>query len=198
MDKYANYDDLKQHEKEGEDYVILSREGYSGIAVIAPHGGGIEPGTVDIADGIAGGRHSFYAFKGIKKKKNGVLHITSNKFDEPEGIRIAENADIVLSIHGYHGKGDEIFIGGRNQTLMEKIRQTLKKEGFNAEICTKAGLRARHPENICNRCRTGEGVQLEISRGLREKMFDNLVRRSWRKRSHLFFKFISTLRRAFR
>lgn len=89
MDKYANYDDLKQHEKEGEDYVILSREGYSGIAVIAPHGGGIEPGTVDIADGIAGGRHSFYAFKGIKKKKMGsyilrATNLTSQKGSESQ------------------------------------------------------------------------------------------------------------------
>ncbi len=69
MDKYANYDDLKQHEREGEDYVILSREGISRIAVIAPHGGGIEPGTVDIADGTTGSKHSFYAFKGIKRKE---------------------------------------------------------------------------------------------------------------------------------
>ncbi len=81
---------------------------------------------------------------------------------------------------------------------MEKIRHALEKAGFSAEICTKAGLCARHPENICNRCQTGKGVQLEISRGLREKMFDNLVRRSWRKRSSLFFNFLNTLEKALR
>ena len=196
MDKYANYNDLKQHEKEGEDYVILSRENDSRIAVIATHGGGIEPGTVDIADGVANSEHTFYAFKGIKRKGNAVLHITSNKFDEPKGVRVAENADVVVSIHGYQGEDEVVFIGGKNQELKEKIRYMLNEAGFHAEICTKTGLRAQHPENICNRCRSGEGVQLEISRGLRNRMFDNLYRRPLRKKTRLFFEFVDALREA--
>ena len=196
MDKYANYDDLKQHEKEGEDYVILLRENNSRIAVIATHGGGIEPGTVDIADGVASSEHTFYAFKGIKRKGNAVLHITSTKFDDPKGVRLVENADVVVSIHGYQGKDEVVFIGGKNQNLKEKIRYMLNEAGFHAEISTKTGLRAQHPENICNRCRSGEGVQLEISRGLRDRMFDNLDRRPWRKKTRLFFEFVDTLREA--
>ena len=198
MDKYANYDDLKRNEILGEDYVILSRTGNSRIAVIALHGGGIEPGTVDIADVLAGEEHSFYAFKGIKKKGNAVLHISSTKFDEPEGITIAEKAEIVISIHGCRGKYDRIFVGGRNQILKEKICHMLEKAGFNSEISEKEGLHGRHPENICNRCLSGEGVQLEITRGLREKMFDNLARRRLRKRNKLFFRFVETLREALR
>lgn len=196
MDKYANYEDLKQHEREGEDYVVIFREAGSGIAVFTPHGGGIEPGTVEIADGVAGAEHNFYAFKGIKKKGNAVLHVTSNRFDEPEGVRIAKNADIVVSIHGCHENGETVYIGGKNQDLKMKIMHILNKAGFHAEISTKPGLRGRHPENICNLCRTGEGVQLEISRGLREKMFENLGRRSWRKRTGLFFKFVNSLKEA--
>jgi len=196
MDKYANYDDLKQHEKEGEDYVILLRENNSRIAVIATHGGGIEPGTVDIADGVANSEHTFYAFKGIKRKGNAVLHITSNKFDEPRGVKLAENADVVVSIHGYQGEDEVVFIGGKNQGLKEKIRYLLIVAGFHAEISTKTDLRAWHPENICNRCRSGEGVQLEISRGLRNRMFDNLDRRPWRNKTRLFFEFVDTLREA--
>jgi len=198
MDRYANYDDLKRHEIKGEDYIILSRKGNSRIAVIAPHGGGIEPGTLDIADFLAGAVHTFYAFKGIKKKGNAVLHISSTRFDEPEGITIAENAEIVVSIHGYHEKGDLIFVGGRNQNLKEKICYVLEKAGFITEVSEKEGLHARHPENICNRCLSGEGVQLEISRGLREKMFDNLERRTLRKRTQLFFSFVETLKEALR
>jgi phage replication-related protein YjqB (UPF0714/DUF867 family) len=198
MGKYANYEDLQQHEREGEDYVLIFREDNSRIAIFAPHGGGIEPGTVEIADGVAGAEHNFYAFKGIKKKGNAVLHITSNRFDEPEGVRIAKNADVVVAIHGYHGDEDKVYIGGRNRDLKSRILHILNKAGFHAEISTKTGLRGQHPENICNRCRTGEGVQLEISRGLREKMFDNLDRRSWRKRTRLFFKFVDTLKEALR
>lgn len=198
MDRYANYDDLKRNEIIGEDYVILSRAGNSRIAVIAIHGGGIEPGTVDLADFVAGAEHTFYAFKGIKKKGNAVLHISSTRFDEPEGITIAENAKIVVSIHGYHDKGDLVFVGGRNQNLKERICYVLEKAGFNSEISEKEGLHGQHPENICNRCLSGEGVQLEISRGLREKMFDSLDRRSLRKRNKLFFRFVETLREALR
>lgn len=167
MDKYATYDDLRNHEREGKDYVILFREGNSGIAMIAPHGGGIEPGTVDIADAVAGYNHTFYAFKGIKKHGNAALHITSNRFDEPRGLETAENADFVVAVHGHREKTEVVFIGGRNQDLKEKICHRLKKAGFNAEISTKRGLRGQHVENICNRCRSGQGVQVEISRGLR-------------------------------
>ncbi len=198
VDRYANYDDLKRNEILGEDYVILSRAGNSRIAVIALHGGGIEPGTVDIADVLAGAEHSFYAFKGIKKKGNAVLHISSTKFDEPEGITIAKKAETVVSIHGFRGKYDKVFVGGRNQNMKKKICYMLEKAGFNSEISEKEGLHGRNPENICNRCLSGGGVQLEISRGLREKMFDNLAKRRLRKRNKLFFRFVETLREALR
>jgi phage replication-related protein YjqB (UPF0714/DUF867 family) len=198
VDRYANYDDLKRHEIEGKDYVILSRAGNSRIAVIAIHGGGIEPGTVDIADFLAGAKHAFYAFKGIKKKGNAVLHISSTRFDEPEGITIAKKAQTVVSIHGCHENCDIIFIGGKNQNLRDKICYALEKAGFDSEVSEKEGLHGRHPENICNRCMSGEGVQLEISRGLREKMFDNLGRRKLRKRNKLFFRFVETLKEALR
>ena len=99
MDRYTDYNDLKQHEQEGRDYVTLVRDGNSRIAIIAPHGGGIEPGTVDIADAVASNEHTFYAFKGIKKEGNSSLHITSNRFDEPRGMGVAKGTDVVVSIH---------------------------------------------------------------------------------------------------
>jgi len=58
--------------------------------------------------------------KGIKRKGNAVLHITSNRFDEPKGVRLAENAELVVSIHGYQGEDEVVFIGGKNQDLKEK------------------------------------------------------------------------------
>ena len=193
-DIYYSYAELRQNEKEHVDYTIFHREGCSDIAVMAPHGGGIEPGTIDIADAIAGCDHSFYAFKGLKKTGNKILHISSNRFDEPLGLEIARNAFIVISVHGSGYKTEMVHIGGRNQLLKEKIREALKAGGFHAEISEIPGLRGIRPENICNRCRSGEGVQLEISRGLRENMFENLAQRSLRKKTADFYRFINILK----
>ena len=67
MDKYKNFTELKKYEKEGKDYIINNRNIDSEIAIMAPHGGGIEPGTIDIADEIAGKDFLFYSFSGIKE-----------------------------------------------------------------------------------------------------------------------------------
>ncbi|WP_291463662.1 poly-gamma-glutamate hydrolase family protein [Desulfobacula sp.] len=198
MDEYANFAQLEQNEREGEDYTILYRGAESKIAVMALHGGGIEPGTIDIADVVAGSDHTFYAFKGIKKTGNKILHITSNRYDEPLGLKVSKNAGIVISIHGCRDKKEMVFIGGNDQKLKQKIMYALRTAGFGAVISDVPGLRGISPENICNRCKSGKGVQLEISRGLREKMFDGLVRRSLRKKTKVFYKFVNTIKKALR
>ena len=194
MDKYVDYAELEQKEREGEDYAILYREADSKVAVMAPHGGGIEPGTIDIADAVAGSDHTFYAFKGIKKTGNKILHINSNMYDEPIGLKTSKNAFIVISIHGCRDKKEKVFIGGKNQELKQKMMYALRSAGFRAVVSEKPGLRGINPENICNRCKSGKGVQLEISRGLRENMFDNLDRRSLRKKTKVFYKFVNTIK----
>lgn len=85
-DKYINFQALADVCKEGADYSIICRNNASHVAVIAPHGGGIEPGTSEIARAIAGDDLSFYAFQGVRPEKNSELHITSENFDEPRGI----------------------------------------------------------------------------------------------------------------
>ncbi|MCD6184353.1 MAG: poly-gamma-glutamate hydrolase family protein [Deltaproteobacteria bacterium] len=196
MDKYANYADLEQTEREGEDYAILYRKADCKIAIMAPHGGGIEPGTIDIADAIAKSEYTFYAFKGIRKTGNKKLHLSSNRFDEPIGLNISKNAFIVISIHGTRDKGETILIGGKNQELKQRLMYELRRAGFRAVISAVPGLRGIKPENICNRCKSGKGVQLEISRGLREKMFENIYRPLLRKKTNIFYNFVNTVRKA--
>lgn len=53
MEKYRSYDNLCRNEVEDRDFRIRFRHGTSGIAIVAPHGGGIEPGTTEIAEAIA-------------------------------------------------------------------------------------------------------------------------------------------------
>lgn len=194
MDRYDDFAALKREEREGEDYAILYRKADSPIAIMAPHGGGIEPGTIDIADALAGNIHTFYAFKGIKRTGNKILHLTSNRFDEPLGLTVSQNAYIVVSIHGCRDPGDMVFVGGRNQHLKQKLVAALKAAGFEASISELPWLRGISPLNICNRCGSGRGVQLEISRGLREKMFDDIARRSLRKKTKVFYKFVNAIK----
>ncbi|MCA1601484.1 MAG: poly-gamma-glutamate hydrolase family protein [Acidobacteria bacterium] len=88
MDLYPSFTHLSRREREGRDYRIRWRTGDSGVAIVAPHGGGIERGTSEVADGIAGREHGFYAFEGLKSVGNHVLHLSSNRFDEPQALRL--------------------------------------------------------------------------------------------------------------
>jgi phage replication-related protein YjqB (UPF0714/DUF867 family) len=194
MDRYPNFSELSRSETPGEDYTILYRETRSGFAIMAPHGGGIEPGTIDIAEAVAADDHSFYAFKGLKKTGNQALHITSNRFDEPTALRVARNASVVISVHGCRDGAEIVYVGGRHVGLKEKMVRALKAAGFEAVISEVPGLRGTSPDNICNRCAGGQGVQLEISRGLREKLFANLERRPVRSKTGLFYIFTRAIR----
>ncbi|MBW1783320.1 MAG: poly-gamma-glutamate hydrolase family protein [Deltaproteobacteria bacterium] len=194
MDTYSSYEELAQHETEGVDYVIVTRNGPSPIAVIAPHGGGIEPGTADIADAVAADQHAFSAFKGIKKAGNADLHIRSDRFDEPVALRTAAQAVMVVTIHGCRGDGEQVYVGGRNEDVKMHLLHALNRAGFRAQESLKPGLRGRSPRNICNRCRTGLGVQIEISKGLRTKMFETISKRSLRKKTDTFYRFVRVIR----
>jgi len=194
MDTYANFSELKRSEKEHEDYVIHHRNTQSQTAIMAPHGGGIEPGTIDIADAIAGCDHTFYAFKGIKKTGNRTLHITSSRYDEPLGLKTAQTAVTVITVHGCRDPEEMTFIGGRHQHLKQALMTALQKNGFQAVISDVPGIRGISPDNICNRCKSGQGVQLELSRGLRKKLFDHLDRRSLKMKTKAFYIFVKVIR----
>jgi phage replication-related protein YjqB (UPF0714/DUF867 family) len=196
MDKYANFKALEQSEIEGIDYEIQSRNGISSIAVIAPHGGGIEPGTAEITKAIAGSDHTFYSFKGTKKSGNIDLHISSTKFDEPRGIRVIETAETALTIHGCREIEEIVFIGGLNQDLTEKIQTSLTQAGFKTAKSQAQKLEGINPDNICNRGRTGQGAQLEISKGLREQMFGRQCYPDTTNTTVVFHEFVSAVRDA--
>ena len=166
---YTSFEELNRHQMEGIDYRIRCRPGRTGILVMAPHGGGIEPGTSRIADAIAGAAHAFYAFEGLKQGRNSHLHITSRCFDEPRGCRMAAEADRVLTVHGCSDQGEAVFVGGLELSLGDRIWNALEQDGFS--IKKNVRFPGKHPDNICNRCRSGMGIQLEISAGLRKRMF---------------------------
>jgi phage replication-related protein YjqB (UPF0714/DUF867 family) len=197
MGKYLTYQELKQHHREGIDYRVNVREGGSGIAVIAPHGGEIEPGTKEIADDVAGTEHTFYCFEGIKEAGNSDLHITSEKFDKPRMVSIASKEELVLTVHGCDGEREVVYVGGLHKNLKQKIRAALSHAGFSAEESLKPMMEGKSSWNICNRGRARAGVQLEISKGLRKQMFLDVTScRGRGKKTDVFHKFVFVLKKA--
>lgn len=171
-DKYKNFADLAAHEVKGVDYQILPIEKQTPIAVVAPHGGHIEPGTSEVAATIAGNEYSLYCFEGLTPgRPHRDLHIESSSFDELNGLRIATSAEVVVGVHGRCDREDPdtVWLGGLDEHLRDAIEQELKQAGFRAQT-TGHHLQARNSNNICNRGKTGAGVQLEIPKALRVKL----------------------------
>jgi phage replication-related protein YjqB (UPF0714/DUF867 family) len=191
---YRSFAELSRHEKEGIDYRILVRSGPSEIVVVAPHGGGIEPGTTEIAEAIAGNEHFYYSFEGLKVSGNGRLHLTSTRFDEPLGMEVMKQAGVVLALHGCEGERPVVFIGGLNPELRTRVREALEHAGFTVE--EHAVMMGIDPMNLCNLGRSGGGVQLEISAGLRRQMFADLSRQERRTVTHVFQRFVDAVRQA--
>jgi len=179
-------------EREGVAYQCRFRLRKSALAVIAPHGGGIEPGTSEIARAIAGFQFSYYTFDGLKPHNNSSLHITSTLFDDPKCLQLVNNSEIVVAIHGCAGEEKVIHVGGLNAELRTRLIDTLMQAGFDARV---AGLNyaGRQLQNICNRGRSGKGVQFEISEALRRSMFKGLDRQSRRITTDVFRKFVTSV-----
>ena len=167
---YRSFDELKSQETEGQDYQVRAQRRNGRVLIMAPHGGKIEPMTSEIAEAIAEGDHSFYSFEGLKAEGNSTLHIESHLFDEPRALQAIEKADIVLTVHGQLDHKEEfIMVGGLNVDLRSEIRRQLEGAGFRTRAPTE-GLQGIDPENICNRGRWKGGVQLEISRKVRDSL----------------------------
>jgi phage replication-related protein YjqB (UPF0714/DUF867 family) len=154
---------------------------------MAPHGGKIEPMTAEIAESIAGTTYSFYAFEGLKLDGNGLLHIESHLFDEPRALEAVEKAEVVITVHGQIDQKEEfVMVGGLNDKLRREIAQQLELSGFQTLPPTE-GLMGTDPQNICNRGKSKQGVQLEVSRKIRDyfradknqlNIFANTVRKA--------------------
>jgi phage replication-related protein YjqB (UPF0714/DUF867 family) len=176
-DTYPNFAALAAKERSGIDFRVLVRRAGLAFAIIAPHGGGIEPGTSEVAEALACEKFSFYGFEGLKSADNGTLHITSTRFDEPKCLTVLGHSDSVVTLHGEHGDegGEGVFVGGLDQALGERIGTALREQGFDVREHQNPNLQGRDPQNLCNRCTSGAGVQLELSRAVRATLFQSLT-----------------------
>lgn len=194
MDTYWSYAELSAAEVEGVDYRVVVRPG-SSITVLVPHGGGIEPGTSEIASEVAGDDLALYLFEGLKPTENSMLHITSHHFDEPRCLGLLQQSDSAVSIHGggeRTGSKSSVFVGGRDYALSACLIEAMIEAGFSAQV--DLDLPGTESSNIFNLTRSGQGAQLEIAEHLREQMFSSLSRAGRRSKRETFFRFCSVIR----
>jgi phage replication-related protein YjqB (UPF0714/DUF867 family) len=177
-DRYPNFAALNAEEERGLHFQVWLEDRGTPIVVLAPHGGWIEPGTSEIAKAIAGDDLSIYSFESlVPGRPHSDLHITSTRFDEPEGLALARAAETAVAIHGRANSGDlkTIGLGGRDLAFRDAIARALRAAGFSVAIAPP-DMAARDPSNICNRGTSGAGVQLELPLSLRRRLVGNPTR----------------------
>jgi phage replication-related protein YjqB (UPF0714/DUF867 family) len=173
MVSYMSFKELVHREVEDQDYRIRIELRDPRVLIMAPHGGKIEPTTAEIAAAIAGDDYSFYCFEGLKTDSR-PLHIESHLFDEPRALQVVQKADVVITIHGQIDQKEEfVMVGGLNDSLRSEITRELEGAGFQTRVPTER-LMGTDSQNICNRGKLRRGVQLEVSRKVRDLLKTNL------------------------
>ena len=167
-DTYLSFAELDVHETHGTDYRVrmVQRLG-APVTIIAPHGGGIEIGTSQIAARIARGRHSLFLFEGLKPPwQNRGLHITSHRFDHPLCVALVAQSPVTLAVHGCRGES-RVYVGGLDVELKALLTAKLVDAGFPATSDNHPYM-GLNPLNICNRGSRGRGAQIELTRDFRD------------------------------
>jgi len=169
------YADLVERWQEGRDYEIRAVQRSFEFLILAPHGGGIEPGTTEIAEALAGKEFSLYCFNGLLVDRNWDLHLSSVFFDESRCLHLLGNTNKAVAIHGCQGKEPVTWVGGLDDRMKTRVLASLQRVGFEAREDTSwhAGV---NPLSLCNRTFSGMGLQLEISLGQRRLFFEGLSR----------------------
>jgi phage replication-related protein YjqB (UPF0714/DUF867 family) len=150
--------------------------------LVAPHGGGIEPGSSEIMRAVAeAGGWAWYEFAGFLRQGNKeALHMASTEFDEPTLLSMLPQAGFVLAFHGANESGEPlVYVGGKwkpgREIVIESIQAALGDHGIRAVDAggdtAPAHLRGVHDLSITNRGKRAEGVQLEFSRAARNLLF---------------------------
>jgi len=196
MDRFSHFADLEKQFTEGVHFRRTARDRGGTVLVLAPHGGGIERGTSELARSIAGGNLSLYLFEGLMPtaRQSQALHIASTRFDEPRCLKLIGRFEKALAIHGCRGREPKIYVGGKDNDLKDVLIAELGARGHPIQLGT-GGLAGIFSTNICNRTCSGKGVQLELSNGLRRILFDDWrTRKSRKTTTNLFERLVSDIR----
>ena len=162
-DEYTSYAELLSKHQEGADFdrTLLARDGAK-VALLAPHGGRLENFTDTIAESVAGADFSLYCFRSKLGWGKTNLHITSHNFDDPECVALVAKHRWAVAVHGCSEPGDIVFIGGRDQALIDDLALSLERSSIRTQVAEHA-YPGKHPNNICNRTSSNSGAQIEMT-----------------------------------
>lgn len=169
-DKYPNLLALQHRLKLWQHYQVRIFDKLSPVTIVSPHGGFIEPGTSYIAYRIAGWEYNLYDFQGLVAARGREMHVTSVNFHEPRLEDLLKRSHRAISIHcmGVEGTG-EIWVGGLNKGLRERIVKELSERGFTVrtDMPRYKGVHSRNFVNLPSQ----HGVQIEIAGDLMYEFF---------------------------
>lgn len=170
-DKFKSMTELMEQTSEGDDWEVQAEDRSSNAIITAIHGGGIEPGTTELAALTAAkGNFDFYSFKGTRSKGNQDLHVTSTHYDEPTIKDKIKSKDIAVAIHGCDGDGEVVYLGGKDEELIATIKEALEDIGVTVDTAPDH-ISGDKDKNINNCGKSGQGVQLELTPSLRKSFF---------------------------
>jgi phage replication-related protein YjqB (UPF0714/DUF867 family) len=186
--------------------------------ILAPHGGGIEPGTSELCLAVAGYHpanlprippagvtYDYWMFEGVRELGNAALHVRSTGCDDGVAVSLCAGSLNALALHGFRpgppdfSEDDQVvLVGGGNTVLRGYLLEGLRDADFDARDAGQHGeLDGDATCNIVNRTLLGMGAQLELSTPLREAMFTEHSRpRRKHTTTELFWTFAAVCRDA--
>jgi phage replication-related protein YjqB (UPF0714/DUF867 family) len=206
----------RRHER--FDDTLAATDDVPKTTILAPHGGGIEPGTSELCLAVAGYHpanlpqvppagvtYDYWMFEGVRADDNAPLHVTSVGCDDGVAVSLSAGSFNALSLHGFRPKPPDIsedaqvvLVGGGNTILRGYLLEGLQDADFDARDAGQHGeLNGNDPCNIVNRTLLGMGAQLELSTELREAMFgENTRPRRKHTTTQVFWTFVAVCRDA--
>ncbi|NIQ88262.1 MAG: hypothetical protein GWN93_03960 [Deltaproteobacteria bacterium] len=145
------------------------------LGLVAIHGGGIEPGTEEMARFVADhSGASLYVFAGRRETGNLSLHRPSHRVilqDRPLVKKFLNHVNMAISIHG-HGRNERCaYVGGLHQAMVQQFVEVAQAALSHYEWIfdpesIPSEIRGQNPNNIVN-LPPAQGMQLELPRDLR-------------------------------
>jgi phage replication-related protein YjqB (UPF0714/DUF867 family) len=154
--------------REGRDYRIIARPGQTGALIMAPHGGGIEPGTHRDRQRRRRRCPRILRIHRHARQRQPALHLPSTRFDEPRAMALAAAASMIVVIHGCREPRRIAYLGGRDAELRQRLARRLAEAGIATAVSKR--FPGQHEANLCNRFPGVRGVQLELSTALRDDL----------------------------